>query len=234
MESLKHSELVKENNNKDLIDYIHHAMGYTVTGETNQQCFFIAYGTGSNGKSTLFETIAYILKDYTQSIPASILMARKNDNQTSPTSPELARAKGQRFVTASESQDLSVLNENQIKSLTGSETIAVRPLYAQGFNYIPTYKIWLGTNHKPIIKGTDNGMWRRVRFIPFTVTIPDNEQDKLLLDKLKAEAEGIFSWLIQGAIKYYKNGLPKNKTVDEATKEYRAEMDVLGDFIDDC
>lgn len=220
------------NNDKDLINFIQIALGYTMTGETREQCFFIAYGTGSNGKSTLFDIISYILDDYTQNIPTAVLM--DNQKRGSEASPELARAKGKRFVIASESKDIATLNENQIKALTGGDTVAVRPLYGQGFEYKPTYKIWLGTNHKPLIKGTDNGIWRRVKMIPFSVTIPEAEQDKLLSEELKIEKAGILNWLIKGALKYYKFGLPKNKTVDDATKEYREEMDILGDFLNDC
>lgn len=220
------------NNDTKLIEYIQIALGYTMTGETREQCFFICYGTGSNGKSTLFDIISYILADYTQNIPTAVLM--DNNKKGSEASPELARAKGKRFVIASESKDLATLNENQIKAITGGDTISVRPLYGQGFEYKPTYKIWLGTNHKPVIKGTDNGIWRRVKMIPFNVTIPDEEQDKKLLDKLIAEREGILNWLVEGAYKYYSKGLPKNRTVDDATKEYREEMDTLSGFIDDC
>lgn len=215
----------------DLMRYVQKVMGYCITGETGEQCFFIGYGTGANGKSTLVEAVTGVLAEHTQTIPTSVLMDKDKE---SGATPELARAKGARLVIASESKDIASLNEAQIKQLTGGDVISARPLYSQGFEFKPTFKIWLSTNHKPTIKGTDNGIWRRVHLIPFAVTIPEDEQDTQLPQKLQAEQAGILSWLIEGARLYYAEGLKKPEAVKAATEDYRAEMDVLGGFLMDC
>lgn len=218
-------------NNQELMRYIQKAMGYCITGETREQCFFIGYGTGANGKSTLIEAIRNIMEEYTQTIPTGVLMDKDKESNATP---ELARAKGARFVIASESKDIAYLNEAQTKQLTGEDKISARPLYSQGFEFKPTFKIWLSTNHKPNIKGTDNGIWRRVHLIPFDITIPEEEQDTQLPQKLQKEQSGIFAWLVEGARLYYAEGLERPAAVKAATEDYRTEMDVLGGFILDC
>lgn len=218
-------------NNTDLISYMQKVLGYCLTGETGEQCFFIGYGTGANGKSTLLNVVSNVIPEYCQTIATSELMHK---DRSSNTTPELARAKGARIVIASESNDINRLNEGQIKQLTGSDVISVRPLWSQGFEYRPTFKIWLCTNHKPEIKGTDNGIWRRVHLIPFNVTIPEQEQDPDLNNKLIAESKGIFRWLVDGAKRFYTEGLQKPDIVKDATNEYRSEMDIIGAFLEDC
>ena len=219
------------NEDQELIAFIQKAAGYIATGETSEQCFFVAYGTGANGKSTLVDAITGVLEEFVQTIPTDVLMERQKGGTATP---ELARAKGARLVVAAESSDIACLNEAQIKQLTGGDKIAARPLYAQGFEYKPNFKIWLSTNHKPTIKGTDNGIWRRVILIPFTVTIPEEEQDPHLPEKLAAEREGILSWIAEGARQYYSEGLGRPAVIKNATAEYRTEMDILGGFLEDC
>lgn len=219
------------NGDQELITFIQKTAGYIATGATSEQCIFVAYGNGANGKSTLVDALTGVLEDFTQTIPTDILMERQKGGTATP---ELARAKGARLVVAAESSDIACLNESQIKNLTGGDKIAARPLYAQGFDYKPNFKIWLSTNHKPTIKGTDNGIWRRVVLIPFTVTIPEEEQDPRLPEKLAAEREGILSWIAEGARRYYAEGLDRPAAVKSATDEYRTEMDILGGFLEDC
>jgi len=215
----------------ELINYIQRVFGYCLTGEISEQVFFIAYGTGANGKSTLIDIISYILEEYVQSIPISVLMGKE---RASAATPELAKAKGSRLVIASESSDISRVNEGQIKQLTGNDIINARPLYSQGFTYKPEFKIWLSTNHKPYISGSDYGIWRRVHLIPFNVTFDESKRDKNLADKLKSEATGILNWIVKGAYKWYKEGLNPPKTIMDAVSEYRSEMDILADFLDTC
>jgi len=123
--------------------------------------------------------------------------------------------------------------EALVKQVTGGDHLKVRRLYADPFEIIPAFKIFLSTNHRPIIRGTDAAIWRRLRLIPFTVTIPDSEQDHLLLDKLSAEAPGILAWAVQGCLAWQREGLGDPEEVRTATAAYRQEMDILGDFLAD-
>ena len=216
---------------QELIDYIQRVFGYCLTGSTKEQVFFIAYGTGANGKSTLIDIVSHILSEYVHTIPVDVLMSRERGGGASP---EIARAKGARLVVASESSSVSKLNEGQIKQLTGNDLIAARPLYSQGFTYKPEFKIWLSTNHKPFISGTDHGIWRRVQLIPFSVTIPEEEIDRDLPEKLKAEAPLILNWMLEGAKLWYRQGLRPPAAVLDATKEYRSEMDTMEEFLQNC
>ena len=219
-------------NDDELIDYVQRAFGYSLTGNNKKNCFFICHGDGANGKSTLFNVVAHVVKDYCEYIPMDILMEAKKKGGSA--SPELARARGMRIVFATESEDMATLNEAVIKNISGTDPINVRLLYSSGITYKPNYKIWIATNHRPIIKGTDHAIWRRVKLIPFAVQIPEDEQDPELGDKLRAESEGILAWLIEGAAKFFERGLEEAKAVTMATKEYRADMDVLSGFIEDC
>jgi putative DNA primase/helicase len=117
------------------------------------------------------------------------------------------------------------------KQITGNDKITARFMYGEFFSFIPTFKIFMATNHKPVIKGTDYGIWRRIRLIPFTTTIEPEKQDKHLQEKLAAEASGILNWLIEGAKRWKEQGLNAPKEILNATDEYRGEMDVLGEFI---
>lgn len=220
------------NGDMELVHYVQCAFGYMATGETKEQCFFAGYGTGANGKSTLINALRFILGEYTQTVPTSILMENRNDG--SGATPELAAARNARIVQASESSDRQKLNENQIKQLTGDDVITARLLYSAPFEFTPHFKIWLNTNHKPTIIGSDEGIWRRVKMIPFTRTFTEKERDKDLGRKLEAEAGGILAWIVAGAVEWYKNGLPKCVAVDKATEDYRSEMDVVQAFLDDC
>lgn len=218
------------NGDSELIEFVQVALGYSITGETDSQCFFFAYGSGCNGKSTLFNIVDYVVGSVSQYIPTSVLLDA--EKHSGSLSPELARARGKRILLATESKEQSTLNEAMIKTITGGEQISVRSLYSNGFEYAPSFKVWLSANHKPRIKGTDNGIWRRVKLIPFSVNI--KEIDTKLMDKLKAEAQGIFNWLVEGAKKYYSNGLPDAIEVEESTTEYRRESDILFNFFNKC
>ena len=221
--------------NAELIEYIQIALGYSITGETREQCFFILHGSGSNGKTTLIEAVRFVIPDHTVTVPTVILMVDRKGGNGGGATPELAKTAGARIVVASESEDYSKLNENKVKQLTGSDMISARKLYSDGFEFKPQFKILLCTNHMPKISGTDLGIWRRIRKIPFDVTIPEEEQDPTLSEKLEAEAPGILAWLIQGAVKYYKAGRIKTpECVREATDEYRQDQDIYGSFLECC
>jgi putative DNA primase/helicase len=147
---------------------------------------------------------------------------------------DLARLRGTRFVTTTEAEQGKRLSEPLIKQITGNDQITARFLYGEYFNFLPTFKIFMATNHKPVIKGTDHGIWRRIKLIPFTTRIEEEQQDKHLEDKLLAEKSGILNWLIEGVKRWRKEGMKTPKIIINATAEYRSEMDVLGNFVKEC
>src|SRR5262249_54371075 len=144
---------------------------------------------------------------------------------------DVARLKGARFVSAIEAEDGRRLAEALIKQMTGGDTMTARFLYGEFFEFLPEFKIFLAVNHKPLIRNTDHAIWRRIRLVPFTVTIPEAERDKDLPAKLRRELSGILAWAVQGCLDWQRAGLGMPEAVKAATAEYRAEMDVLDQFL---
>ena len=216
--------------NQNLISFLQRAIGYSLTGDTGEQCFFIFWGTGANGKTTFLQTINAMLGDYAKQTPTETLVVKKKGAIPN----DVARLKGVRFVTASEAEAYDRLAENLIKQMTGSDTVSARFLHQEWFDFEPNYKIFLATNHRPVIQGTDPAIWRRIKLIPFDVTIPEPERDRHLLKKLKEELPGIMAWAVQGCLEWIENGIGEPEEVKAATQEYRNEMDVLSQFISDC
>lgn len=217
------------NGDKELIRYVQKALGYCLCGLTTEQCVFFLYGTGRNGKSTFLEIIRLILGEYATNIqPESIMMK----NNSSSANTDIARLKGARLVTLVEPNEGMRLNEGLIKQLTGDDMVTARKLYGDEFEYRPEFKLWMATNHKPTIRGTDLGIWRRIHIIPFTTIIPENKVDKNLGDKLREELPDILAWMMEGYRLWKYEGLNKPKAVQDAVKEYRNEMDVIAAFLD--
>lgn len=217
--------------NRELVQFLKRAIGYSMTARTTEHVIFFLYGNGANGKSTFIEAIRSVLGDYSQQMPTDSLMAKDRGNGI-PN--DIARLKGARFVACSETEEGRRLSEVQVKQLTGGDTISARFLHGEFFDFRPTHKLFVTTNHKPIIRGTDDGIWRRIRLVPFAVTIPEANRDPLLLQKLREESAGILAWAVQGCLEWQKNGLGLPSEVKQATDEYRREMDALGDFLKDC
>lgn len=216
---------------KDLISYIQKAVGYSLSGLTDEQCAFFCYGTGNNGKSTFLDIIRCILGDYASNIQPETLMVR---NTNSSANSDIARLKGARFVTSVEPNEGLRLNEGLLKQLTGDDMVTARKLYAEEFEFKPEFKLWMATNHKPVIRGTDTGIWRRIHLIPFTVNIPAEKVDRKLKDKLMQELDGIFLWCLEGLKRYNAEGLSKPSAVIKAVEQYRGEMDTISKFLDEC
>jgi putative DNA primase/helicase len=215
------------NYNADLIRFIQTAAGWAVTGDTSEQTMFILFGSGANGKSTFLNTIMNLLGDYAIATPTETFMKRNGDQITN----DIARLRGTRFVTTTEAEQGKRLSEPLIKQITGNDRMTARFLYGEFFNFVPTFKIFMATNHKPVIKGTDYGIWRRIKLIPFTTTIAKEHQDKRLEEKLTGEGPGILNWLLEGARRWCVEGLATPEVITKATDEYRGEMDVIGAFI---
>ena len=217
------------NSDKELIRYVQKALGYSLSGLTNEQCVFFLYGTGRNGKSTFLEIVRKIMGEYATNIqPESIMMRMSSGNANS----DIARLKGARLVTSVEPNEGMRLNEGLLKQITGDDMITARKLYGDEFEFRPQFKLWLATNHKPAIRGTDVGIWRRIHIIPFTTTIPENKVDKNLSDKLTEELPDILAWMMEGYRLWRYEGLDKPKAILDSVKEYQTEMDVISTFLD--
>jgi len=217
--------------NQALVDFLQRAIGYSLTGLTDEQCLFFLHGSGQNGKSTLLTAIKELLGDYAMQCPAETLMVKQGGGNI-PN--DIARLRGARMVATSETEDGRRFAETMIKQLTGQDTIAARFLFAEYFEFIPNFKIWLAANHKPVIRGDDYAIWRRIRLIPFAVTIPPEEKDGKLPEKLRAEYPGILAWAVQGCLEWQRQGLNPPPEVLAATEEYKSEMDLIGKWIDEC
>lgn len=216
---------------KRLANYIQRIFGYCLTGSTKEQCLFIFCGPGANGKSVLLRILETMLGDYACTTPTETLMVRRN---AGGPSPDLARLQGVRLALAFEPSEGARLSEEVVKQITGQDKIACRKLYGDIFEFDPQFKVALATNHKPIIGGVDHAIWRRIRLIPLTVIIPAEEMDRDLVDKVAAELSGVLNWALQGLSDYQREGLVPPECVLEATKAYRSEMDIIGDWIEEC
>jgi putative DNA primase/helicase len=217
--------------NQRLITFLRNLLGASLVGSVQEQILPIFFGKGANGKTVLIETWCGLLgPDYSMKAPNGLLMANKTGRH--PT--ELADLYGKRFVAAVETEDGGRLSEALVKELTGGDAIRARRMREDFWQFQPSHTIMLATNHKPVVRGTDHAIWRRLRLVPFTVTIPEEEQDKQLAFKLKAEWPAILRWAVQGCRAWQLDGLEAPDEVMAATTEYRSDSDVLGEFIDAC
>ncbi len=216
----------------DIIELVQMMAGLFLTGNINEQYFYVFHGNGANGKSVLINTLMYILNDYSLSADPSTLMVKKTNGNTA--SGDVARLKGARFVVAHESEDGQRLNVAKMKVLTGGDKIVARHLYKDEIEFFPEFKLVLVTNHKPNISDTSHGAWRRIKLIPFDYTVPEEKMDSQLPEKLKDEADGILMWAVKWYLKYQKNGLKFPEEVEIATKDYQTQEDSLGNFLDAC
>ena len=218
-------------NNEDLVRFLQVVAGYTLSGSTEQQCFFIHHGNGANGKSTFLETLKWLMGDYGMKTPMGTFRESKQEGVRN----DLAALKPARMVIASETSQTMRINEALIKEITGSEGVTARFLFKELFTYQPRFKIHLGTNHKPRLLGNDTGLWRRVKLIPWNVTIPDEEKDLALSTKLRGEGAGILAWAVRGWREYQKGGMVVPTEVVAATADYRADEDFIGKWLaDEC
>jgi putative DNA primase/helicase len=214
-----------------LAAYHQRAIGYTLTGSTCEEVLFVLWGTGNNGKSTWRETLHALFGDYAIAADAGLLIERKTPGGATP---ELARLKGRRFVAVNETSENEHLNEARVKFITSHDTITARHLYQGFFDFAPAHKTFLTTNHKPIIRGTDTGIWRRIHLLPFTVTIaPEKVEKDFRETRLVPELPGILNWALAGLQAYLKDGLNPPRAVLDATGEYRQDMDAVAQWIEE-
>jgi putative DNA primase/helicase len=216
----------------DLITYLQRCIGYSLCGVNDEQIFFILHGTGANGKTTLVDTILKICNSYSLTTqPDTILMNYKSG---SGPSPELAELAGIRFLSCQETQENRRMNESLVKQLTGGDEVSARHLHQEFFRYRPKFKMWISTNHLPRIQDQSFALWRRVRKIPFDVQFTDDQCDPQLKEKLWQERDGILLWAIQGFLDWQEHGMEEPPEVVAATERYRADEDILQDFLEEC
>ena len=215
---------------QELIRYIQKALGYSLTGSAEEQIMFILLGNGRNGKSLFVNTIAEILGDYSKNTQAETLMEKKGERINN----DVARLNDARFVTSTEPNQGFVFDEGLVKQMTGDDKVSARFLHQEFFEFEVKFKIWLATNHRPIVKGTDDGIWRRLITIPFDVQIPTHKVDKKLKFKLMREAPAILEWMVEGCLLWQKEGLENlPQKIVEANAAYRFEMDPVQSFIEE-
>ncbi len=216
--------------NEALIVFLQRAVGYSLTGDVGEQCLFFAHGAGANGKSTFLRALLEVLDDYAIQAAPDLLLSKK----TAAHPTELTDLFGRRLAVCQEVESGRSWSEVTVKQLTGGDIIKARRMREDFWEFAPLHKLWVAANHKPIVKGTDHAIWRRIKLIPFTVTIPAEERDPHLLEKLLAEGPGILRWAVEGCLAWQRDGLGAPAEVEKATADYRAEMDVVGSFVEDC
>ena len=211
----------------ELYAYLRRLVGYLLTGVTSEQVLHFLYGLGANGKSVFSEILLDLLGDYAVAASPDLVMARRHSGIPN----DVARLRGVRVAMMNETSQGARFDEAKLKDLTGGDTISGRFLREEFFDFKPTHRLVIRGNHKPAINGTDEGIWRRLRLVPFTVAIPPEEQDRELLTKLRAELPGILRWAVQGCLEWQREGLNPPAIITEAVRCYREESDVLGRFI---
>lgn len=232
--------LEEEMTTRPLARFLQRWFGYCATGSTREQAFVVHYGQGSNGKSTILDTVAEVMGDYAATGAPGLLVGNGRDRH--PT--EIADLFGRRMVTSHETGEGGHLKEDMVKQLTGSDKVKARFMRADFFEFDPTHKLQLLTNYKPIIKGQDNGIWRRVLLMPYMARFASSEEvssgrahfvkDTRIAERLKDEIQGVLTWVVEGARIWFQDGLQAPDAVLAASKDYQAEQDRVGQFVTEC
>jgi len=216
---------------KSLINYIQRAIGYSLSGSTEEQVMFVLHGNGRNGKSVFLDIVTDLFGSYSTNIQPQAIMVKQ---MSSSANPDIAKLAGARLVTTTEPNEGERFDEGLIKQVTGGDRVTARFLYEDEFEYTPQFKLWMATNHKPFIRGTDDGIWRRMAIVPFTVQIPEEKVDKKLAHKLRREINAILHWAVEGYLMWQKDGLREPQVIKNQRQDYRVEMDSIESFIQEC
>jgi putative DNA primase/helicase len=208
--------------------FVQRALGHSLTGDNSEHALFIAHGGGANSKTTILEGAMDCMGDYATISAEDVLIDKAGGHPT-----DVADLAGSRLVVASEVKEGAKLDEPKIKRMTGDRTLKARRMREDFWEFPKTFKIFMPVNHKPTIQGTDHGIWRRIKLIPFGVTIPRAEQDPRLPEKLRDELPGILAWLVRGCLRWQREGLGEPAVVTAATNTYKDEMDTLAAFLSD-
>ncbi len=208
--------------------FVQRVAGYALTGDVSEQVLPFLCGPGANGKTTFINTLLATAGDYGQQAAPDLLLAKRGGHPT-----EVADLFGARLVASVEVEDGRRLAESLVKQLTGGDRIKARRMREDFWEFDPTHKAVLVANHKPVVRGTEHAIWRRIKLVPFEAVIPKAEQDPRLLEKLRVEMPGILAWAVRGCLEWQREGLGEPEEVLAATQQYREEMDVLAGFLDD-
>jgi putative DNA primase/helicase len=222
--------------NPDAAIFVQRFAGYSLTADTSAQCLLFAHGDGANGKGVLFHTLEKVLgSSMVATAPFDTFVDKRFGD-----APIFALAgfRGKRAVLVSEGNENDRLAEGMIKQVTGGDRISARFLRGQFFEYKPLFKLWMSSNHKPKVRGTDRGIWRRIKLVPFDADF-EGREDEQLEHKLEAELPGILAWAVRGCMDWRaagggRKGLGESASITEATERYRAESDLAGQFIAEC
>lgn len=211
-----------------LIEFLQRAVGYSLTGIVNERVMFLLHGDSTTGKSTFLDTVHEMLGDYALRSPNELMVARRSPSAI-PT--EVASLAGVRFTFVSETGEFDRMDEAKVKDLVSGDPLRARMLHQNPFTFLPQFKLWAGTNHKPSVRSADNAIWNRIRLVPFDVVITPDRIDRSLPEKLRAEMPGILAWAVRGCLAWQKVGMVAPETVTRVTQEYRESMDLVGAFI---
>jgi putative DNA primase/helicase len=214
--------------NEALVGFLQRMVGVALSGDVSEQHLFFLYGLGANGKGTFVTTVQALMGDYARQAAPNLLLER---NSSHPT--ELADLFRARLVASVEVDKGRKLAEGLVKQLTGGDTVKARRMREDFWEFLPSHKVWLAANHKPVVKGHDHGIWRRILTVPFLATFDAEKRDTELPAKLRAELPGILRWALDGCLAWQRDGLQPPPEVRLATEEYREEMDTLRPFIED-
>ncbi len=222
----------------DMVEYVMRTFGYALMGNPIEDIMFIAFGNGANGKSTIFNAVRMAFGGYARTADAASFVADGNKGSGGGPREDLVRLRGARFVYVNEPDENGELREGMVKTMTGGDTITARGIHAKNSVEItPTWVVYMPTNHKPIIKGNDNGIWRRMGMIPFERNFendPNVPKDGKRKEKLALEMPGILALIVKAALRYQKDGLVPPKRVLAARDAYRSQMDLLAEWLDEC
>jgi putative DNA primase/helicase len=210
-------------------NYLRRLVGYLLVGVTTEQVLHFLWGLGANGKTVFCEILQAILGEYAIVVAPDLIMMRRHGGIPN----DIARLRGVRAALMNETTQGARFDEAKLKDLTGGDTLTARFLHQEFFDFAPTHRIVIRGNHKPQINGTDEGIWRRLRLVPFNVQIPEDEQDRDLLAKLRTELPGILNWALDGCREWQAGGLKPPSVITDAVRAYREESDVLGRFIEE-
>jgi putative DNA primase/helicase len=215
---------------EETVNWAQRLIGYYLTGSTIEQILVFCYGLGANGKTIFVRVLLALLGECAIQSPMTMLLETQNERH----STELADLRGVRLTACTETPAGQSWNEPLVKQLTGSDKIRARKLYQDHEEFEPTHKIIVVGNYRPRVKGSDLGIWRRLKLIPFERTFTEGKRDPHLLDKLLAEMPGILAWAVEGALLWQRDGLGCSRKIAEATSAYRDESDLLGPFLLEC
>jgi putative DNA primase/helicase len=210
--------------------YLQVAAGYSLCGDVREKCLFILWGPTNGGKSVFLETLAWLWGSYAQSASPELLLMKREGAIPN----DLAKLKGARYCWMSETQEGRRLATASVKMMTGGDTINARFLHREWFQFTAEFKLWLSTNHKPVVRENGDAIWGRLKLIPFTMSLANESQIKDLSARLRAESAGILNWALAGFLRWRREGLMGVKAVKDATMEYRNEMDLLSQFLEEC